>query len=75
MAHRLSRSAACGIFPDRESNLCPRHWQVDSYPLYHQGSLGIVLKMEVGVENGRKILFRVVEGMKTASKLHSQKEY
>ena len=25
--------------------------------------------------NGRKILFRVVEGMKTVSKLHSQKEY
>ena len=22
--------------PDRGSNLCPLHWQVDSYPLHHQ---------------------------------------
>ena len=27
---RLSCSAACGIFPDQGSNLCPLHWQVDS---------------------------------------------
>ena len=36
VVHRLSCSAACGIFPDQESNLCPLHWQADSYPLYHQ---------------------------------------
>ena len=29
---------ACGAFPDQGSNLCPLHWQVDSYPLCHQGS-------------------------------------
>ena len=29
---------ACGTFPDQASNLCPLHWQVDSYPLCHQGS-------------------------------------
>ena len=23
---------------DQGLNLCPLHWQVDSYPLYHQGS-------------------------------------
>ena len=34
----LSCSAACGIFPDQGPNLCPLHWQVDSYPLHHQGS-------------------------------------
>ena len=34
----LSRPAACGILPDWESNLCPLHWEADSYPLYHQGS-------------------------------------
>ena len=34
----LSRSAACGILPDRGSNLCPLHWQADSCPLCHQGS-------------------------------------
>ena len=26
----LSCPAACGIFPDQESNLCPLHWQADS---------------------------------------------
>ena len=35
----LSCSAACGIFPDQGSNPCPLHWQVDSLPLSHQGSL------------------------------------
>ena len=38
-AHRLSCSEACGIFPDQGSDPCPLHWQVDSYPLCHQGSL------------------------------------
>ena len=31
-------SAACGIFPDQGSNLCPLNWQADSQPLRHQGS-------------------------------------
>ena len=30
MAHGLSLSMACGIFPDQGSNLCPMHWQADS---------------------------------------------
>ena len=30
--------AACGIFPDKGLNPCPVHWQVDPYPLCHQGS-------------------------------------
>ena len=34
----LSCSEACGIFPDQGLNLCPLHWQADSYPLHHQGS-------------------------------------
>ena len=38
VVHRLSCSAACGIFPDQESNLRPLHWQMDSHPLCHQGS-------------------------------------
>ena len=38
VAHGPSCSAACGIFPDQGSNLCPLHWQADSQPLYHQGS-------------------------------------
>ena len=31
MAHGFSFSAACGIFPDQGSNLCPLHWQADSF--------------------------------------------
>ena len=38
VAHRLSCSAACGIFPDQGCNLCPLRWQADSQPLHPQGS-------------------------------------
>ena len=38
MAHGLSCSTACGILPDQGSNLCPLHYQADSYPLRHQRS-------------------------------------
>ena len=38
VGHGLSCSAACGIFLDQGSNLCPLHWQADSQPLRHQGS-------------------------------------
>ena len=38
VAHGLSCSAACGIFPSQGLNLCPLHWQVDSQPLHHQRS-------------------------------------
>ena len=38
VAHGPRCSAACGIFPDQGSNLCPLHWQADSQPLHHQGS-------------------------------------
>ena len=41
--HGLNCSSACGIFPDQESNLCPLHWQTDSYPLHHQGSPALVV--------------------------------
>ena len=27
--HELSHLAACGIFPDQRSNICPLHWQAD----------------------------------------------
>ena len=39
VAHGPSCSMACGIFPDQGSNPCPLHWQADSQPLRHQGSL------------------------------------
>ena len=38
VAHGLSCSAACGIFPGQGSNPCSLHWQADSQPLRHQGS-------------------------------------
>ena len=34
VVHRLSHSAACGIFPDQGSIQCPLHWQVVSQPLH-----------------------------------------
>ena len=37
VAHGLSCSAACGIFPGQGLNPCPLHWQADSQPLRHQG--------------------------------------
>ena len=37
-AYGLGCPTACGILPEQESNLCVLQLQVDSYPLYHQGS-------------------------------------
>ena len=39
----LVASETCGIFLDQGSNWCPLHWQADSYPLCHQGSLSLLL--------------------------------
>ena len=38
VAKGLSCSGTCGILPDQGSDLCPLHWQADSYPLHHRGS-------------------------------------
>ena len=45
VAHGPSCSAACGIYPDQGSNLCPLHWQADSQPLHHQGTPSLNLKV------------------------------
>ena len=45
VAHGLSCSTACGIFPDQGSNPFPLHWQADSQPLRHQGSPGCFYMM------------------------------
>ena len=42
VAHGPSCSAACGIFPDQGSNLCPLHQQADSQRLRHQGSPAVL---------------------------------
>ena len=40
VVHGVSCSATCGISPDQGWNSCSiLHWQVDSLPLSHQGSL------------------------------------
>ena len=53
VVHRLSCSAApgSGIFLDQGLNLCLLHWQVDSLPLYHQGS-PLVLNKSLDPEYG-----------------------
>ena len=38
VAHRLSSSVACGIFPDQGLNPCLLQCQPDPLPLSHQGS-------------------------------------
>ena len=38
MAHRLSCSMACGVFPHQGQNPCLLHWQADSLLLSHQGN-------------------------------------
>ena len=46
VVHGLSCFAVCGVLLVWGSNLCPLHWQVDSYPLHHQGSpVGTILKL------------------------------
>ena len=42
MAHGLSCSAACGIFPNQGSNLLLLHWQADSLSLSHQGIWSLI---------------------------------
>ena len=60
VAHELSCSVASGIFPDQRLNPCLLHWQADSYPLCHQGSLG---ECGLGKEPGLDSLptFRILE--------------
>ena len=42
VAHGLSCSKACGIFPDQGPNPCPLHWQVDSFFLINLFIFGCV---------------------------------
>ena len=43
VAHGLSCSAACGIFPYRGSNPCPLNWQADSFCFFNLFYLFIYL--------------------------------
>ena len=57
VAHRPSRSAACGILPDQGSNPCPLQRQADSQPLHHQGSPAYVTLFQTKLSSywGQKI--------------------
>jgi len=44
VTQRLSCSAACGIFPIKDQNLCLLHWQAEFLPLSHQGKPVCVFK-------------------------------
>ena len=46
MAHGLSCSVACGIFPYQGSNWCLLNWQVDSLPLSHQEPWRLFFQLE-----------------------------
>ena len=43
VAHGLSCSETCGVFPDQGSDPCLLHWQAETLPLSHQGSPAIIL--------------------------------
>ena len=45
VAQGLRCSEACGIFLGQGLNPCPLQWQGTSYPLYHQGSPQVSLKV------------------------------
>ena len=47
--HGFGCCRACGIFPCQGWNPCLLHWQVDSLPLNHQGSLTSTFKSSKGV--------------------------
>ena len=61
MAHGLSCSMACGIFPDQGSNPCPLHWQAilnhcatrEVLLSLTATNIFIILKMEIGLYNLR----------------------
>ena len=59
----LSCSAACGVFPDQESNLCLVHWQADSSPLSRQGSPGFCFSPKQIIEFLAVIVPRQVQAV------------
>ena len=60
-AHRLSCSAASGIFRDQGLNLCPLRGQVDSLPLSYQGSPRMALAPDSCYPGGLQSL--LLEGL------------
>ena len=49
MVQGLSCSVTYEVFPDQGWNPCPRHWQVDSYPLSLQGSPDHLLSVSMNL--------------------------
>ena len=44
--HTGLAATAGGIFPDRGLNPCPLSWQVNFYPVYHQGNPQLLIFKE-----------------------------
>ena len=53
VAHGLSCSEACGIFPDQGLNPCFLHWQADSLLLSHQGSSYVSFRIQFLLVNSK----------------------
>ena len=70
VVHGLSYSTACGIFLDQGSNLCPLHWQANSYPLCHQGSLQMTFNT---TKRERDIMYLFMEAYETVMKTAKSK--
>ena len=55
VAHGLSCSVGCDIFPDQGSNTCFLNWQEDSLPVSHQGSPMWTLLERIAVHHSMKL--------------------
>ena len=65
VAHGLSSSAVCGVFPDQGSSSRLLHWQVDFSTLSHQGSPRFVLLSKV--QTMSLVLHRSLCGLQSCS--------
>ena len=59
VVHGLSCSMACEIFPDQGSYLCLLHWQADSPLLSPRGSLLLLFKAILKLENKNCIFNKI----------------
>ena len=61
VVHGLSCSTA--NFLDEGSNPCALHWQVDSYPLYHQGSSIVFLILLLLISLFNSLIYTALFGL------------
>ena len=62
---QLSCSSACGIFPYQGSNLCPLHWQMNSYsPHYEVSPKVFIFILPADIQQFQNFLFLFFEKRK-----------